>query len=63
MSVKSNAFDILNEWELLYGDIHECRSEAALDLADELEISIDDAQVLIDKWLVTNRRNGFHGAN
>jgi len=49
--IKNDAFDILDDWDMVYGDIHENKAEAAVDLADELDVPLDEAQRLVNDWI------------
>jgi len=54
MTIKDRIFDLLDEWNDSVLNIRSNSLEAAIDLADELGITFENAQELVSEWL---RRN------
>ena len=49
--LKERAFDLLDEWFESIGEVREKPTEAAIDLADELDITYDRARELVSRWI------------
>ncbi len=54
---KDNVFDILDDWNDTVINIRENSKEIAIDLADELGCTFENAQELVSEWLEWVRRN------
>ncbi len=54
---KDDVFDILDDWDDTVISIRENSKETAIDLADELGCTFENAQELVSEWLEWVRRN------
>ena len=59
MSIKDEAFALLDEWNDAVINIRQDPTGVAADLADELGISLKLARKLVSKWLDIHRQ-GVH---